>query len=152
MPKYLIEREVPNVGGLTQADWYKLACGSLPVLNEIGIQWVESYVVDHKVYCVYIAPNERVIQEHAQRVGFPANRIAAIRTVIDPTTAESPLTEREIEVLRLASKGLTRREMASRLCLSEATVRHHLEHIYEKIGTNTRVGAARYAMEQGLLE
>ena len=152
MPKYLIEREVPNVGSLTQADWYRLACGSLAVLNDLGIQWVESYVVDDKVYCVYIAPNERVIQEHASRVGFPANRIAAIRTVMDPTTAEDALTDREIEVLRLASKGLTRRAIAQQLCLSEATVRHHLEHIYGKIGTSTRVGAARYAMEQGLLE
>ena len=153
MPKYIIEREIPGAGKLSAEELRTMARQSYEVVTALGptIQWVQSYVVDDKVYCIYIAPNVEIILEHARRSGFPADRITEVRRVIDPTTAEHVLTEREVEVLRLASQGMTRRGIAGALCLSEATVRHHMEHIYEKIGTSTRVGAARYAMEQGLL-
>jgi DNA-binding CsgD family transcriptional regulator len=151
MPKYLIEREVPDAGMLSEANLRALAVRSIPILDELGIQWLESYVVANKVYCVYIAPNVVGIEEHARRLGFPASRIAAVRAVIDPTTAEAGLTARETQVLRLAAQGHSRRAMAAALCISEATVRHHLEHIYQKIGTSTRAGATRYALERGVL-
>jgi DNA-binding NarL/FixJ family response regulator len=151
MPIYLIEREVPDAGKLSQANLRAVATTSLPILKELGIQWLESYVVANKIYCVYSAPTVEAIEEHARRVGFPANRITAVRAMIDPATAEAELTARETEVLRLAAQGHSRRTMAAALCISEATVRHHLEHIYQKIGTSTRAEATRYALDRGLL-
>jgi hypothetical protein len=90
MPKYVIEREIPNAGKLSTAELQGISQKSCGVLKEMGpqIQWVESFVTDDKVYCVYIAPNEAAVRQHAQKGGFPANRIAEIRSVIDPTTAE----------------------------------------------------------------
>jgi len=90
MPKYIIERELPNAGKLTPAELQAISQKSCSVLRVLGpqIQWVESYVTDDKIYCVYVAPNEAVIREHAKQGGFPANRISAVRKVIDPTTAE----------------------------------------------------------------
>jgi hypothetical protein len=91
MPKYIIEREIPGAGNLSKADLQGISQTSCGVLQKMGpqIQWVQSYVTGDKVYCVYIAPNEEMIREHAQQGGFPANRISEIRSVIDPTTAEA---------------------------------------------------------------
>ena len=91
MPKYIIEREIPGAGSLTAQDLQGISQKSCGVLNNMGpkIQWVESYVTDDKVYCVYIAPDEATVKAHAEQGGFPANRISRIRTMIDPTTAES---------------------------------------------------------------
>jgi len=90
MPKYVIEREIPGAGKLSAEELQGISQKSCGVLREMGpqIQWVESFVTDDKVYCVYIAPNEAAVRQHAQKGGFPANRIAEIRSVIDPTTAE----------------------------------------------------------------
>ncbi len=90
MPKYLIEREVPGAGKLSPAEVHAIAQKSCGVLNKLGpqIQWVESYVTDDKIYCVYISPNEEMIREHARQGGFPANRVSEIKSIIDPTTAE----------------------------------------------------------------
>jgi hypothetical protein len=90
MPKYIIERDIPNAGTLTAQDLQGISQKSCGVLSNLGtqIQWVESYVTDDKVYCVYISPDEATIKEHAAQGGFPANRISQIRTMIDPTTAE----------------------------------------------------------------
>ena len=90
MPKYLIEREVPGVGNLLAKDVQALSQKSCSVLQNLGtqIQWVQSYVTGDKLYCVYIAPNEEMIREHAKQGGFPANRISEIKSMIDPTTAE----------------------------------------------------------------
>ena len=90
MPKYLIEREIPGAGSLTKEQLHDVAQTSCNVLREMGpqIQWVESYVTGDKVYCVYISPNEEMIREHAEKGGFPANRISEIKTAIDPTTSE----------------------------------------------------------------
>ncbi len=90
MPKYIIEREIPGAGSLAYRELQNISEKSCGVLCELGpkIQWVESYVTDDKVYCIYIAPNEEMIREHAEKGGFPANRISQIRTVIDPTTGE----------------------------------------------------------------
>lgn len=90
MPKYLIEREIPGAGNLSPEELQGISQKSCGVLREMGpqIQWVQSYVTGDKVYCVYIAPNEGAIREHAESGGFPANRIARIESVIDPTTAE----------------------------------------------------------------
>lgn len=90
MPKYLIERDIPGAGQLSPAELQGVAQTSCNVLNKLGpsIQWVQSYVTGDKVYCVYIAPDEALIREHAQQGGFPANRISEIGTIIDPTTAE----------------------------------------------------------------
>jgi len=90
MPKFLIEREIPNAGNLSAAQLQAVSQKSCSVLRNMGpaIQWVQSYVTDDKIYCVYIAENEGAIRKHAQMGGFPANRISEIRTVIDPTTAE----------------------------------------------------------------
>ena len=90
MPKYVIEREVPGVGKLSGQELQGLSQKSCSVLNELGprIQWIQSYVTDNKIYCVYIAPNEDMVREHAKRGGFPANRISEVKEVIDPTTAE----------------------------------------------------------------
>lgn len=90
MPKYIIEREIPGAGKLSPAELQAISQKSCGVLNQMGprIQWVQSYVTGDKVYCVYIAPNEQMIREHAQQGGFPANRISEVKTMIDPTTAE----------------------------------------------------------------
>ena len=91
MPKYIIEREIPGAGSLTAQDLQGISQKSCGILNEMGpkIQWVESYVTDDKIYCVYIAPDEATIKAHAEQGGFPANRISQIKTMIDPTTAEN---------------------------------------------------------------
>ena len=90
MPKYIIEREIPGAGKMSMAELKGIAQKSCAVLEKLGpkIQWVESYVTGDKIYCVYIAPNEQLVREHAQQGGFPANRISEIKTIIDPTTAE----------------------------------------------------------------
>jgi len=89
MPKYLVEREIPGAGGWSAEQRRKVAEKSVGVLRELGpeIQWVESYVTDDKVYCVYIAPSEELIRKHASVGGFPANRISEITAAIDPNTA-----------------------------------------------------------------
>ena len=91
MPKYVIEREIPGAGNLSAQDLQGISQKSCSVLQNLGpqIQWVESYVTADKIYCVYIAPSEDMIRAHAQQGGFPANRISEIKTVIDPTTAET---------------------------------------------------------------
>jgi hypothetical protein len=91
MPKYVIEREIPNAGKLSKAELQGISQKSCGVLRNLGpeIQWVQSYVTDDKVYCVYIAPNEQIVREHANQGGFPANRISEVKSVIDPTTAEA---------------------------------------------------------------
>ena len=91
MPKYVIEREIPGAGKLTPQDLQGISQKSCSVLQNLGpqIQWVESYVTDDKVYCIYIAPSEDMIRAHAQQGEFPANKISEIRTIIDPTTAET---------------------------------------------------------------
>jgi hypothetical protein len=90
MPKYVIEREIPDAGKLSTQELQGISQKSCSVLNQMGsqIQWVQSYVTDDKVYCVYIAPNEEMVQEHARQGGFPANRVSEVKTIIDPTTAE----------------------------------------------------------------
>jgi hypothetical protein len=90
MPKYLIEREIPGAGKLSPEELQTISQKSCSVLREMGpqIQWIQSYVTGDKVYCVYIAPNEDAIREHAKAGGFPADRIARIESMIDPTTAE----------------------------------------------------------------
>jgi hypothetical protein len=90
MPKFLIEREIPGAGDLKPEELQAISQKSCGVLKEMGpqIQWVESYVTGDKVYCVYIAPDEAAVREHATRGGFPANRVSEIRRMIDPTTAE----------------------------------------------------------------
>ena len=90
MPKFLIERELPNAGKLTPQQLQAVAQKSCSVLRSMGphIQWVQSYVTDNKIYCIYVAENEQAIREHAKQGGFPANQISEIRTLIDPTTAE----------------------------------------------------------------
>ena len=90
MPKFLIEREIPGAGDLSADELQAISQKSCGVLREMGpqIQWVESYVTGDKIYCVYIAPDEAAVREHATRGGFPANRVSEIRRMIDPTTAE----------------------------------------------------------------
>lgn len=90
MPKYVIEREIPGAGKLSAQELQAISQKSRGVLNKMGpqIQWVQSYVTDDKIYCVYIAPNEEMVREHARQGGFPVNRVSAIKSVIDPTTAE----------------------------------------------------------------
>jgi cell division inhibitor SulA len=90
MPKYVIEREVPGAGKMTPDQLTAISQTSCGVLRKLGseIQWVNSYVTDDKIYCVYIAPNEEMIREHARQGGFPANRVSQVRAAIDPTTAE----------------------------------------------------------------
>ena len=90
MPKYIIEREIPGAGDLTSADLQGISQKSCAVLHEMGpkIQWLESYVTNNKVYCIYIAPDEEAIRTHAEDGGFPANSIAEIKSIIDPTTSE----------------------------------------------------------------
>ena len=91
MPKYIIEREIPNAGKLSPAELQGISQKSSGVLRNLGpqIQWVQSYVTENKIYCVYIAPNKQVIEEHARQGGFPANCISEVKSVIDPTTAEA---------------------------------------------------------------
>lgn len=90
MPKYVIEREIPGAGKLPASELQAVSQKSCRVLHELGprIQWIQSYVTDDKLYCIYIAPDEETVREHARRGGFPANRVAAMRSIIDPTTAE----------------------------------------------------------------
>lgn len=91
MPKFVIERELPGAGRMTSDQLAAVSQTSCGVLRQLGpeIQWIQSYVTDDKIYCVYIAPNEDMIREHARQGGFPANRIAQIHMIIDPTTAEA---------------------------------------------------------------
>jgi hypothetical protein len=90
MPKYVIERELPGAGQLTRQELQAISQKSCGVLKNLGpqIQWVHSYVTADKIYCVYIAPDEKTVREHATQGGFPANSISEIKTTIDPTTAE----------------------------------------------------------------
>jgi hypothetical protein len=90
MPKYVIEREIPDLGKLNAEELKAISQASCAVLNELGpqIQWVQSYVTNDKLYCIYNAPNEEMIREHAKRGQFPANLISKVSTIIDPTTAE----------------------------------------------------------------
>jgi Protein of unknown function (DUF4242) len=90
MPKYVIEREIPGAGNLTDAELKEISRKSVAVLKEMGteIQWLQSYVTGDKMYCVYLAPDEATIREHANKGGFPANRISAVRRLIDPSTAD----------------------------------------------------------------
>ncbi len=90
MPKYVIERDIPGAGELSPQDLRAISQKSCGVLSRMGpqIQWVQSYVTSDKIYCVYIAPNEEMVREHAREGGFPANRVSAVSSVIDPTTSE----------------------------------------------------------------
>lgn len=90
MPKYVIEREIPGAGQLTTEQLKGISQTSCGVLSNMGpsIQWLHSYVTGDKIYCVYIAPNEEMVREHASKGGFPANRVSQVTTIIDPTTAE----------------------------------------------------------------
>jgi hypothetical protein len=90
MPKFVIEREIPGVGNLSGADLHAISQKSCGVLSAMGpsIQWVESFVTPDKIYCIYVAPNEAAVREHATRGGFPANRVSEVKARIDPTTAE----------------------------------------------------------------
>ena len=90
MPKFVIEREIPGAGSFTPEQLQAISQTSCGVLRELGpqIQWLHSYVTDNKIYCVYIAPDEERVRTHAQKGGFPANSVAQVRTIIDPTTSE----------------------------------------------------------------
>jgi len=90
MPKYIIERDIPQAGNLSAAELQAISRKSCGILQDLGpqIQWVQSYVTSDKIFCVYIAPNEETVREHARQGGFPADAILAVRTIIDPTTAE----------------------------------------------------------------
>ena len=96
MPKYVIERELPGAGQLTTDQLQAVSQKSCTVLRNLGpeIQWVHSYVTDDKIYCIYIAPNEQLIREHATQGGFPANRISEVKETIDPTTSEDGKSRR----------------------------------------------------------
>ena len=91
MPKYIIEREIPGAGNLSKEQLRAISQKSCSVLSRMGpqIQWIQSYVTGDKVYCVYIAPDEKAVREHAKQGGFPANRVSQVVDVIDPTTAEA---------------------------------------------------------------
>ena len=91
MPKFVIERSIPGIGAAKMAELQAVSQKSCSVLQALGpdIQWLQSYVTTDKIYCVYIAPNEELIREHARRGGFPANSVARVSTIIDPTTAEA---------------------------------------------------------------
>lgn len=90
MPKYIIEREIPGAGSMSEETLKSISQHSCGVLQQMGpsIQWVESFVTPDKIYCVYIAPNEAVVREHAEKGGFPANSVSEVKTMIDPTTSE----------------------------------------------------------------
>jgi hypothetical protein len=92
MPRFIIERNMPSVGDLTAEQLHEASKTSCNVLRQLGpdIQWVHSYVSDDRITCVYIAPSETLIREHARLAGFPADQILEVRTIIDPTTAEMP--------------------------------------------------------------
>lgn len=91
MPKYVIERDIPGAGNLSAEELQSISQKSCDILQEMGprIQWVQSYVTGDKLYCVYIAPNEEMVAEHAKKGGFPANSITKVVTMIDPTTSEA---------------------------------------------------------------
>jgi Protein of unknown function (DUF4242) len=91
MPKFVIERELPGAGKLSAAELQAISQKSCGVLNSMGpkIQWLNSFVTDDKIYCIYIAPDEATVREHATQGGFPANRVSRVTTMIDPTTSES---------------------------------------------------------------
>lgn len=90
MPKYVIERNIPGAGKLSPAELQGISQKSCGVLNRMGtqIQWIHSYVTDDKIYCVYLAPNEAMVREHASQGGFPADSVACVRAIIEPVTAE----------------------------------------------------------------
>jgi Nickel responsive protein SCO4226-like len=90
MPKFVIEREIPDAGKLSPEQLQAISQTSCGVLRNLGpqIQWLQSYVTDNKIYCIYIAPDEATVRKHAEMGGFPANQVSQVRTVIDPTTAE----------------------------------------------------------------
>jgi hypothetical protein len=90
MPKYVIERIVPGAGKMSTEELKAMSLRSCNVLNQLGpqIQWIHSYVTDNKIYCVYVAPNEEMVREHARIGGFPANLVSVVKTIIDPTTSE----------------------------------------------------------------
>ena len=90
MPKFVIEREIPGAGKLSSTELHAIAQKSCSILNRMGpqIQWGQSYVTDDKIYCIYVAPDEDAVREHARQGGFPANSVVRVRAVIDPTTAE----------------------------------------------------------------
>ena len=91
MPKFVIERDLPGASKLSSQDLHDISAKSNKVISDLGpdIHWLHSYVTDDKLYCVYIAPDEATVREHAARGGFPANRVSEVRTMIDPTTAET---------------------------------------------------------------
>jgi hypothetical protein len=91
MPKYVIERNIPNAGNLSASDLQAISQKSCGVLSNMGpkIQWVQSYVTQDKIYCVYIAPDEQTVRDHASQGGFPADAVNEVKTLIDPTTAEN---------------------------------------------------------------
>ncbi|HUD57598.1 MAG TPA: DUF4242 domain-containing protein [Terracidiphilus sp.] len=91
MPKYVIEREIPGAGALTTDQLQGISQKSCGVLRNLGpeIQWVHSYVTENQIYCIYIAPNEEMVREHAKQGGFPANKISEVKSIIDPTTADA---------------------------------------------------------------
>ena len=90
MPKYVIEREIPGAGKLTTEELKEISEASCNILRKMGseIQWIHSYVAEDKIYCVYVAPNEEMVREHAKLSGFPANSVSRVSTIIDPVTAE----------------------------------------------------------------
>lgn len=90
MPKFVIERDIPGAGNLTERDLKALSQKSCKVIGELGaeVQWLQSYVTGDKFYCVYIAPNEELVREHARQGSFPVNRVSRVTSIIDPTTAE----------------------------------------------------------------
>ncbi len=90
MPKYVIEREIPGAGALNEEQLKGISQVSCGVLSKMGpqVQWIHSYVTTDKIYCVYLAPNEEMVREHARQGGFPANSVSRVSTIIDPTTAE----------------------------------------------------------------
>ncbi|HSN62024.1 MAG TPA: DUF4242 domain-containing protein [Ferruginibacter sp.] len=90
MPKYVIEREIPNAGKLSAAELKTISKTSCAVLEKMGpqIQWIQSYVTENKIYCVYIAPNKEMVLEHARHGGFPANAVSEVAAIIDPVTME----------------------------------------------------------------
>lgn len=90
MPKFVIERDIPGAGKLSARDLQAISKKSCAVLEKLGpqVQWVQSYVTDDRIYCVYLAANEEAVREHARQGGFPANRVSRVMSVIDPTTAE----------------------------------------------------------------
>ena len=90
MPKYVIEREVPGAGNLTDAEIQAISQKSCNVLRNLPqVQWLHSYVTADRIYCIYIAPNEEMVREHARQGGFPANRVSEVKRTIDPTSAEA---------------------------------------------------------------